>query len=520
MTSTVGGDRDDGARLSFDVIVVGAGSAGCATTRRLVDAGRRVLLLEAGGEDHNPKIHHPHHFNQLWHGPEDWDYHTVPQPGAGDRRLHWPRGRVLGGSSSLNAMIVVRGAPADYDHWAYLGNTGWSWADVLPVFKRIENFDGGPSESRGVGGPLNVVSRYQPDPIHRSIVAAAGEVGVGLNPDYNTGEQDGISYIQFSVLDGKRHSAAAAYLRPVIDAPNLTLLVRARARRLVFQGARCVGVEFERDGVVSTARADGEVVVCGGALESPRLLMASGVGPAEQLRPLGVEVVSDLPGVGQNLHDHLLAPVIFGVNRPLDVPSALVPPVQTHLFWRSRPGLLTPDVQPLHFPVPMYEPWMTGPPDGFTLQAGMVRPVSRGSLRLSGAGPDAELLIDPGLLRREADVDSLAAAVTLCREIGAAAALRDEWGASELYPGPKVRSAQEVRAYARSVAISYHHQVGTCAMGVHEQAVVDPLLRVYGVQGLRVADASVMPAVPTGNTNLPAIMIGERAADFVVAADR
>lgn len=504
--------------LTADVIVVGAGSAGCAVTRRLLDAGRRVLLLEAGGPDSNPKIHHPHRFNELWHGPEDWDYHTTAQPGASGRRLHWPRGRVLGGSSSLNAMIVVRGAPADYDHWAYLGNTGWSWADVLPVFQRVENYDGDTSGVRGAGGPLNVVSRYQRDPIHQSIVAAAGEVGIGLNPDYNSGEQDGVSYIQFSVKDGKRHSAAAAYLRPVLDSPNLTVRTGARARRLLLSGDRCVGVEWERDGVVRTARADGEVVVCAGTLESPRLLMLSGIGPADHLRAVGVEPHTDLSGVGQNLHDHLLAPVIFGVRRPIDAPSADVPPVQTHLFWRSRSGLPVPDVQPLHFPVPMYEPWMTGPPDGFTLQAGMVRPVSRGSLRLGGPDPRDELIIDPALLRQDADVDSLAAAVTLCREIGAATALRDGWGASELYPGPDVRDAAAVRAYARSVAISYHHQVGTCAMGVHEQAVVDPTLRVHGVRGLRVADASVMPAVPTGNTNLPAIMVGERAADFIVAA--
>lgn len=492
-----------------DVIVVGSGSAGAATARRLVDRGDvRVLLLEAGGTDASPAIHDPGRLHELWLAEEDWAYETVPQRHASNRRLAWPRGRVLGGSSCLNAMIYVRGARADYDAWAYLGNAGWSWDDVLPVFRRIEH--------RGAGdeGPLTILSRYDADPIHQAIVAAAQECGLPLNPDYNGDAQDGVSYMQFSIRDGMRCSVAVAYLHPVADHPNLRVLTRAHARRLLFEGTRCVGVEWSRDGRLERARAAAEVVVSGGTIGSPQLLMLSGIGPADHLAEHGIEVVAELPGVGANLHDHLLSPVIFSAEREIGPPSPGLPACQTHLFWRSRPGLTVPDIQPIHFMVPMYEPWMDGPENGFTLMGGMIRPASRGSIRLSGATPEAPLLIDPNVLACDADVQALAAAVDLCRRMGATGAL-GEWGARELYPGPGVTSASDVRRYVRDTAITYHHQVGTCKMGIDEQAVVDPELRVHGVEGLRVADASIMPTVTSGNTNAPSILIGERAAEFV-----
>jgi choline dehydrogenase len=503
-----------------DVIVVGAGSAGCATTRRLVDAGLRVLLLEAGGADTNPAIHDPLRFGELWFGPENWGYRTAAQKHAAGRRLPWPRGKVLGGSSALNAMIFVRGAPADFDHWAYLGNTGWSWRDVLPVYRQLEDFDGGASHSRGSGGPLPVLSGYQPDPIHESLVVGAKELGLPFNPDYNSGELDGVSFVQLNVKDGRRQSAATSYLHPIIGQPALTVLTGAHARRLLLDGSRCVGVEWERDGRVESARAEVEVIVSAGTIESPRLLMLSGLGDADHLRSVGIDVVAHLPGVGRNLHDHLLAPVIFGAERPLGRPSAGLPPAQTHLFWRSQSGLPVPDVQPLHFPVPLYEPWMQGPANGFTLQAGAVRPVSRGTIRLTGADPHDELVIDPATFRCDTDLRSLESAVTLCRELGATSALAAGWGAHELYPGPDVRTAAELRDYVRRSAGTYHHQVGTCKMGVDAEAVVDPRLRVHGITGLRVADASIMPAITTGNTNAPAILIGERVAAFALADHR
>jgi choline dehydrogenase len=498
------------------VIVVGAGSAGCALTRRLIDAGVNVLLLEAGGPDDSPAIHDPARFHELWLAAEDWAYYTTPQAQAADRSLHWPRGKVLGGSSCLNGLIHVRGARTDYDEWVRLGAEGWGWDDVLPAFVRMEDFDGGSSELHGSGGPLSIMSRYELAPVHEAIMAAAEEIGVARNPDYNAGVLDGVAQMQLTVRDGRRHSAAAAYLRPVIDAPNLRILTGAHAHRLLFDGARCTGVQFVHDGDLQEAHAGCEVVVSAGTIESPALLLRSGIGPASELRELGIDVTADLPGVGRNLHDHLLSPSIWSAEKEIVPFTEGLSPIQTHLWWRSRSGLPGPDTQPIHFSVPLYEPWMEGPPNAFTLLGGMVRPQSRGTIRLSGPDAGDALVIDPQILSAEADLDALHASLAQVREMGTAPALL-EWGARELYPGPDVSSRTEVRDYVRRTAISYHHQVGTCKMGVDSEAVVDPWLRVHGIEGLRVADASVMPAVTSGNTNAPSLMIGERAADFLAA---
>jgi choline dehydrogenase len=496
-----------------DFIVVGAGSAGAALACRLVERGATVLLLEAGGPADNPAIHDPARSHELWDAVEDWGYRTVPQAACAGRELHLPRGRVLGGSSSLNAMIYVRGAPADYDAWAYGGAAGWGWDDVLPAFLRLEDFRGESEAERGRGGPVTVIAGYEPDPIHRAIVAAAEETGIEFNPDYNAGRLDGVSYTQLTIRDGLRHGTAAASRAPLADEPRLTVTTGAETTCLLLDGSRCVGVEWLCDGRLERASA-GEVIVAAGAIGSPHLLLRSGIGPEAELLAAGVEPLHDLPGVGRNLHDHLLSPVIFAAERDLGAPLPGLPQPQTHLFWRSRPGLVVPDTQPIHFNVPLYEPWMEGPDNGFSLMAGMIRPLSRGTVTLSGPDPTAPPLIDLAALACEADLEALVASVELCREIGAAPALR-EWGARELYPGPEVSDAAALRDYVRQTAITYHHQVGTCKMGRDEMAVVDPTLRVHGIEGLRVADASVMPTVTSGNTNAPAIMIGERAADFL-----
>lgn len=496
-------------RETVDVIVVGAGSAGAVIARRITDrTDARVLLLEAGGTDANPAIHDPLRMHELWDAPEDWGYRTVPQEHAAGRRLHWPRGRVLGGSSALNGMIHIRGWRGDFDGW---GAPGWTYDDVLPLFRRMEDVDRGPSRYRGAGGPLHVSSTHRPDAIQESIVAAAQEVGMPFNDDHNGPELEGVGFTQLTVKDGRRQSTAQAYLRPVMERPALTVLTGARARRLLLEGTRCTGVEWTRDGATERARA-GEIVVCAGAIDSPKLLLLSGIGDARELRRLGIAPTIDVPGVGANLYDHLLCPVLFTTRRQVPPTPPGLPTGQSHLFWRSRPDLSGPDLQPLAFSLPLYEPWMDSAAPGFSLMAGLIRPESRGALRLASADPDKDPLIDPATLRHPADLEALAAAVRLCREIGRAPALA-EWGPIEAYP-----AAHELRDYIRRTVITYHHQAGTCRMGVDDRAVVDPELRVHGVAGLRVADASIMPAVTSGNTNAPTVMIGERAADLVCAS--
>ena len=489
---------------SAEVIVVGAGSAGAAAARRLFDKGATVLLLEAGGPADNPAIDDVGRAHELWHAPEDWAFFTAPQQHAERRSLHWPRGRVVGGSSCLNAAIYVRGAAADFDHWAYLGCAGWRWEDVRPVYERMED-----------PGPLSVLTDYELAPLHRSIIEAAADAGIPFNENYNGGELDGVSQMHLTIKDGRRQSTGVAYLEPIAGLDGFTLVTGAHVRRLILENGRCRGVEWQSGGELCRAEAEVEVIVAAGTIQSPQLLMLSGIGPADHLREVGVEPLVDLPGVGLNLHDHLLSPVIFGAERPIGPPSPGATPAQTHLWWRSRPGLPGPDMQPIHFAFPMYEEWMSGPENGFTFQAGMIRPQSRGSIRLSGPTLADPLVIDPRILSAEADLRTLTAAVELSREIGRQPALREEWRTTERYPGPEMRSQDELRDYVRRTAITYHHQVGTCKMGTDEQAVVDERLRVYGVDGLRVGDASIMPAVTSGNTNAPSIMIGERVADFV-----
>ena len=496
---------------TYDVVVVGSGSGGAVVARRLVDAGLSVCVVEAGGIDENPAIHDPGRLWELWGSPDDWAYTTVPQPGCNGRRLDIPRGKVLGGSSCLNGMIYIRGHRSDYDAWAAGGCDGWAYDDVLPLFRRSEDFSRGESEYHGVGGPLRVTADYEPHPLLAAVLEAAQEVGIPFNEDHNGPSQDGVGYCHLMVKDNVRESQTVAFLRPVMDAPNLTVLTATRARRLVIEHGRCVGVDIgER-----VVRAEQEVVLAAGTIESPKLLMLSGIGPAAELARVGVEVAVDLPGVGENLHDHVLSPIVCSSSRPMPPVVPGTTPLHLHLFARSRADLPAPDTQPLFFHVPAYLPGMEGPPDGFTLLGAVVRPQSRGRLTLASDDPVAPPLIDPAFLIEEADVDALQWSLDQVREISRAGALAD-WFGEELYPGPGVSSRADVQNYLRATAITYHHQVGTCRMGVDELAVVDPQLRVRGIDGLRIADASIMPTVTAGNTHAPTTMIGERAADLVL----
>ncbi|MFV0433437.1 MAG: GMC family oxidoreductase [Leucobacter sp.] len=498
----------------FDTIVIGGGSAGSAAVRRLHDAGQTVALIEAGGQDTNPAIHEPSRMHELWHSADDWDYYSVPQQHAANRELHLPRGKVLGGCHALNGMIFVRCSPADFDQWAELGNTGWAWEDVLPIYRALENYDGGESELRGVDGPLDVHSDYRLNAIQQAIIDAAVESGIRYNADYNAETVDGVSSQQVNMRDGKRLTSYGAYVRPILDSPRLALHTFSWVHRLLLDGDRVTGVEFERDGELHRLTAD-TVVLSAGAIDTPRILLRSGIGPAAELAELGIPVVLDRPEVGRNLQDHFLTPVIYTTD------SKPVPPIeegmgimQSHLFWRSKPGLRLPDTQPVHFSKPAYEPWMEGPENGFTLMAGLVTPKSRGTVKLSGPDPHDRLLIDLNMFGDEDDLLTLAASVRQCERVGASSPLSDEWGARELYPAPGA-DEEALHDYIRRATVTYHHAAGTCRMGVDDGAVVDPELRVRGLEGLRIADASIMPIITAGNTNAPSILIGEQVARFM-----
>lgn len=501
-----------------DAIIVGGGTAGSILARRLLDAGKTVHLLEAGRPDVNPAIHDMSRLGELWLSQDDWGYFTTPQKHSNNRKLHWPRGKVLGGSHSLNASIYVRCSPKDFDHWESLGNPGWGWKDVLPIYKAIENYHGAKSDLRGTGGPLEVTTEYPKHPIQTSILKAGQQWGMKLNEDYNGAELEGISQEQLNFKDGERQSTYRAFLHSEIGNPNLTVTTGAWAHRLLIDGSKVVGIEYEQDGAIHQLHG-AEVILCAGAVDSPRILLMSGIGPKKDLEALGIEVVLDLPGVGENLHDHLLVPVIFKTEKKdVGAPPAGTPITQVHWFWSSRPGLEVPDTQPLCFSVPMVQPGMENPPaTGFTIMGGLVTPKSRGTFKLSGKDPHAPTLQDPNILEHPDDVKSLVASVKQAREVGKQEALTDEWGAVEVFPGPTVTDDAAIEEYVRNNAITYHHQVGTCKMGVDSMAVVSPTLKVHGLEGVRVIDASIMPTVTTGNTNAPSMVIAELGAKFILS---
>lgn len=505
-----------------DYLVIGAGSAGNVITRRLLDAGHTVTLVEAGdSEDVNPNIDRLDELGLIWHSEQDWDYFSVPQAGASHRKIHLPRGKVTGGSHALNACIWVRGQAWDYEQWEAAGCPGWGWDDVLPWFKRIENFDGGASDVHGDSGLLDVREDYERNPLQEDLFAAAVAAGHPVEKDYNDGHAEGVARMQLNLRDGKRFNTWRAYLRDVQDHPDLTLITGGRVLRLLLSDGHVDGVVYRgADGDVEL-RA-GETILCAGAIGSPEILLRSGVGPAEELRQVGITPVHDLPGVGRNLHDHFLSPVIYSAER--EIPACPVSATEVHLFSKSSPERAVPDLQPLFFSVPMYTEGygpdgagtMSGPANAFTLHAGLVRPDSRGTLTLTGPDPEDPIAVDVACLAEQSDVDRLVVSVREMREIGRQPELAD-WGPREIWPGEDVAD-EDLEQYVRDSVVTYHHQVGTCRMGRDADAVVDPeTFAVHGLSGLRIADASLMPQVTSGNTNAPTVMIAERAAAHLTA---
>lgn len=517
-----------------DYIIVGAGSAGCVLANRLTeDPHTRVLLVEAGGPGKRLEAKIPAGFYKMYKTEMDWDYETEPQPHLNNRRLYWPRGKAYGGSSAINAMIYMRGHRLDYDHWAVLGNAGWRFNDVLPYFMRMENQERGASAFHDVGGPLNVADLRQVNLLSHRFVEAAVSLGYEHNPDFNGAQQSGFGIFQVTQKNGQRQSAADAYLTPALSRPNLTAVPFAQVASIIFQGKTAVGITYLHDKKYKQAYASREVIISGGAINSPQLLLLSGVGPAEQLSRLGIPIVVDLPGVGQNLQDHPVVPFVFHSARPVTLDGAdnlrnisnyllfKRGPLTSNIaeasgFIRTRDGLDMPDIQ-YHFG-PAYfidhgQTKMSG--HGISIGPTLLHPQSRGTITLQSSYPFMPPAIQPNYLAEQADMDSLVAGLKLAREMMNTAAF-DPFRGDEYLPGEQVRSDADWVAYVRQKVETLYHPVGTCKMGQDSQAVVDERLRVHGVQGLRVVDASIMPTVVGGNTNAPVMMIAEKAADMIV----
>ncbi|MFF0792268.1 GMC family oxidoreductase [Streptomyces spiralis] len=506
---------------SFDFVVVGAGSAGCVLAHRLVTGSEaRVLLLEAGGPDNRPEIHREQLSStlSLWApGELDWGYVTEPEPGLAGRSIPVMRGKVWGGCSSVNAMLHVRGNRRDYDGW---GVPGWSHREVLPYFKRSEDYEGGASEYRGTGGPLGVIRHADPTPVSQRLFAAGPEVGLrdaGPGFDYNAAEQEDtvFHYQATKTREHERCSTAVAYLHPVLDRPNLTVRSRATATRILFEGGRAAGVEYVQDGRTRQARVDHEVIVSGGSYESPHLLLRSGIGDADELRRHGIDVVADLPGVGRNLQDHMILGVAYLSREEHPFEPTLI--AETGFFTRTRGGEGPPDLQMKFGGLKFVDPAHDQEGPGFTFAPVLVQPRSTGSVTLHPADPARNLVLRPNYLSDPADVETFLDGIELARALARTDALADVVK-TEIAPGPEVTSRADLTDFVRRGAATLWHPVGTCALGEDERAVVDPGLRVRGVTGLRVADASVIPRIVAGNTNAACVMIGEKASDLVLAA--
>jgi choline dehydrogenase len=528
---------------TFDFIVTGAGSAGAAVAARLSEDPRyRVLLLEAGPPDTNPWIHIPLGFAKTYVNPKvNWKFESTPQPQFNGRRIYVPRGRTLGGTSSINGMVYVRGNHRDYDDWRQRGCVGWDWDSVLPFFRKAQNQQRGASELHGVGGPLNVSDPNSTSELADAMIAAAGQVGIPRTTDFNGPVQEGAGYYQTTTTRSRRWSTAKAYLEPARFRPNLEIRTGCQATRVVITDGRATAVEYDTGGTRRTARVGREVVVSGGAYGSPQLLQLSGLGPAAHLREMGIEVIRDMPAVGSNLHDHFGIYLMWKCSKPItmndlenswarkvmagiryglfrDGPMA-VNGIRAGLFTRTDPRLERPDLQ-----INLLE-WSTlerskdkvipHPFPGFTLGPVHLAPDGRGTVRLASRDPLAPPAITFGFLGSEYDMRAMVEGVKLARRIATQPAMKP-YVVEEIVPGPAAASDADLEQFVRDTGVTNHHPTSSCAMGTGSNTVVDPRLRVHGIAGLRVADASIMPSVVSGNTNAPSIMIGEKAAAMIL----
>jgi choline dehydrogenase len=524
----------------FDYVIVGAGSAGCVLANRLsADGKNSVLLLEAGPRDTNLWIHVPLGYGKLFKEKTvNWMYQTEPEPELGGRQVFQPRGKVLGGSSSINGLLYVRGQHEDYDRWRQRGNSGWGYDDVLPYFKKAENQQRGGDKYHGVGGPLPVSNLGHPDPLSAAFIDAAAETGLPVNPDFNGATQEGAGFFQTTTRGGRRASTAVAYLRPARGRSNLRVETSALAQRILFEGRRARAVEYRQGGALKTASARKEILVSSGAYNSPQLLQLSGVGPAELLKQYGIDVVLDAPGVGNDLQDHLQVRIVMRCAQRITLNDILNNPVRriaagaryaafrtgpltiaagtSGAFFKTNPRLASPDVQ-IHF-LPFSTDKMGEKLhsfSGFSASVCQLRPESRGSLRIKSADPAVPPAIRINYLATETDRTAFVEGIKMLRRILAAQALKP-FVVDEVDPGPKIASDEQILSFCRQRGTTVYHPTSTCRMGNDPLAVVDQRLRVRGIEGLRVVDASIMPDLMSGNTNAPTIMIAEKASDMIL----
>lgn len=524
--------------LECDYVIVGAGSAGCVLANRLTeDPKTQVILLEAGKRDSSPWIGLPAGMGKVLASPRyNWGFESEPEPNLHNRRIPMARGKGLGGTSLINGMLYNRGVPSDYDQWAQMGNRGWSYDDVLPYFRKSENCRFSDHASRGSGGPLDVSFTTLYEPLAKAFIQAARNEGFAFNPDYNSGDQEGFGYSQVTQKNGRRWSAADAYLHPARKRPNLRILTEAMALRLDFEGDRCIGLLLERGGQQQRVRANAEVILAAGAIQSPQLLEVSGIGAPEILRDAGIELFKPLPGVGENYRDHLTLNVPYRVSKPVSINDRargyrlvgevltyalrrrglLTVPVATALgFVKTRPDLVAPDLQYYFCPV-TFQPGTRIPErqSGMQIAFSLQRPNSTGSIHVKSGDAHVPTRIRPNFLDDEEDRRVVVEGFRIARRIGGNRALAP-YRSHELKPGDAVQTDEDLLDYARATGVTSFHISGTCRMGSGPDAVVDDRLRVHGVAGLRVVDASIMPTLVSGNTNAPVMMIAERASDLV-----